>query len=73
MRFEQREREIEQKERQIELEREKFETDAVEKAMQHVATIKQVSSDHSLSSDVKRAQLRRLLFPQVASTQEATP
>ena len=55
---------FEQKERQMALAREKFEFDAVEAVLKETARIKTISADPALSSDEKREQLRRLLFPQ---------
>ena len=55
---------FEQKERQMALAREKFEFDAVEEVLKQAEKIKTISTDRALSSDEKREQLRRLLFPQ---------
>ena len=53
-----------QRERQMAFAREKFEFDAVEAVLEQAGKIKTVSTDRTLSSDEKRDQLRRLLFPQ---------
>ena len=53
-----------QKERQMELEREKFEFKAVDAALAHAPAIRTITTDGALSSDEKREQVRRLLFPQ---------
>ncbi len=53
-----------QKERQMTLDREKFEFNAVEAVLKQAGKVKSISADRALSSDEKRDQLRRLLFPQ---------
>ena len=57
-------RRFEQKERQMALDREKFEFNAVEAVLEQAGKVKTISADRTLSSDEKREQLRRLLFPQ---------
>ena len=63
-------RRFEQKERQMAFDREKFEFDAVEAVLKQAGKVKTISADPALSSDEKREQLRRLLFPQAF---EASP
>ena len=53
-----------QRERQLALAREKFEYDAVEAALAQAPAIRTITADGALSSDEKREQVRRLLFPQ---------
>ena len=57
-----------QRERQMAFAREKFEFDAAEAVLREAAKIKTISADPALSSDEKREQLRRLLFPQAFET-----
>ena len=57
-------RRLEQGEKRMALAREKFEFDAAEAVLDEAAKIKAISADPKLSSDEKREQLRRLLFPQ---------
>ena len=52
------------RERQMAFAREKFEFDAVEEVLKQAEKVKTISTDRALSSDEKREQLRRLLFPQ---------
>ncbi len=53
-----------QRERQLAFAREKFEFDAVAAVLKQSGRVKKISTDPALSSDEKREQLRRLLFPQ---------
>ena len=53
-----------QRERQIELARKKFEFDAADAALAHATALRTITDDGALSSDEKREQVRRLLFPQ---------
>ena len=53
-----------ERERQLALSREKFEYDAVEAALAQAPAIRTITADGALSSDEKREQVRRLLFPQ---------
>ncbi len=53
-----------QRESQLALAREKFEFDAVEAVLKQAGKVKTISADRTLSSDEKREQMRRLLFPQ---------
>ena len=53
-----------QRERQMAFAREKFEFDAADAALAHAPAIRTITADDKLSSDEKREQVRRLLFPQ---------
>ena len=53
-----------QRERQMAFAREKFEFDAADAALAHAPAIRTITADDQLSSDEKREQVRRLLFPQ---------
>ncbi len=53
-----------QRERQLAFARERFEFDAADAALTHAPAIRTITADGALSSDEKREQVRRLLFPQ---------
>ena len=53
-----------QRERQLAFARERFEFDAADAALAHAPAIRTITADGALSSDEKREQVRRLLFPQ---------
>ena len=54
------------KEQDLALQREKFEFDAVKKAIEHAKEIKTIAGNRSLSSETQINLIRRRLFPQLA-------